>query len=160
MVDWDTSKLTLVRVRPDGAKVWYDPNDSRRIVITDIAFLRGRGGRPRKEPKAQPRVCESAQRAKLALALETAQQIEKDVSERTLKSYAEGAAKHGLSRPQLSRLLRLTKLAPEIVQELLSLKIIDGVEPPITERALRPLAAMKSWDEQRTAWLALNKLPT
>jgi len=160
MVDWDTSKLTLVRVRPDGAKVWYDPNDSRRIVITDIAFLRGRGGRPRKESAARPKVAEGRERAKLALALETAQRIETDVREGRLASYAEGAAKQRLSRPQLSRLLRLAKLAPEIVQELLSLKTIDGVEPPITERALRPLAAMESWDEQRTAWRALTKKPT
>jgi hypothetical protein len=60
-----------------------------------------------------------------------------------------------MSITQLSRVLDLTLLAPDIQDQVLLLESLDGREPSLSERALRPLARMQVWTDQREAWKAI-----
>jgi hypothetical protein len=55
----------------------------------------------------------------------------------------------------LTQLLSLTLLAPDIQEEILFLEVEGGVER-ITQRALRDVVKVDNWDEQRRRWHVLR----
>ncbi len=64
----------------------------------------------------------------------------------------------GLSRARVSQLFDLLLLSPDIQEEILSLKFPPGAQP-LNEAALRPIARLLLWTEQRRAWARLRRAP-
>ena len=63
-----------------------------------------------------------------------------------LKSYAEAAAKLGITRARLSQVLQLMNLSAQIQEQIL----LGAIAP--SERRLRSIAAIPDWAEQQARW--------
>lgn len=61
-----------------------------------------------------------------------------------------------ISRERMSQVMMLTWLAPDIQQEVLGLPKTPGARFPVSETALRTIARVASWAEQRTRWEQLT----
>lgn len=85
-------------------------------------------------------------RAARMLAIAHAMQRLLDRGEVT--GYGDLAAIAGVTRARVSQLLDLTRLAPDIQEFILFAETASGSEP-VTERSLRALVRVVSWDEQR-----------
>ncbi len=69
-----------------------------------------------------------------------------------IRNYADLARLGCISRERISQIMMLTWLAPDIQQEVLSLPQTPGGRFPVSETALRTIARVASWAEQRTRW--------
>jgi hypothetical protein len=66
-------------------------------------------------------------------------------------SFAALARHEGMAPQRVAQILELTLLAPDIQEAVLFLESEDGVEP-VSERALRGIAAVVDWGVQRGRW--------
>jgi hypothetical protein len=57
-----------------------------------------------------------------------------------------------VSRARLTQIMNLLNLAPDIQEEILHLPKFERGRDPVSERALRPIAAVVDWREQRRMW--------
>jgi hypothetical protein len=57
-----------------------------------------------------------------------------------------------ISRERISQVMVLAWLAPDIQQQVLGLPKTPGGRFPVSETALRTIARIASWAEQRTRW--------
>lgn len=57
-----------------------------------------------------------------------------------------------VTQPRMTQIMNLLHLAPDIQEEILDMPEIPRGRDPVTERDLRPIAAMVAWDRQRLAW--------
>ena len=60
-----------------------------------------------------------------------------------------------VSPARLSQVMALLQLAPEIQEEILFLPPTERGPDPVTERDLRPIAAVADWGKQRKLWREL-----
>lgn len=74
------------------------------------------------------------------------------------KDYADVARLTCLCRERISQIVRLNYLAPDIQVELLYLAPTTSGRCPISETALRKIANLLSWVDQRREWKALKQL--
>jgi hypothetical protein len=73
-----------------------------------------------------------------------------------VQDYAELARLGIVSRPRMSQVMNLLNLAPEIQEEVLFLLEVEGGREPVSERAIRRLPGVMSWDEQLEIWNQLR----
>ena len=66
-------------------------------------------------------------------------------------SYAALARDAAITKERLSQVMKLLWLAPDIQQEILQLPPGSG-RHPISEYALRPIAGLLLWTDQRRCW--------
>ena len=95
---------------------------------------------------------------KIAVTLATALYYQELVRTGEAKNYRELAQRRGVSAARLGQLMLLVWLAPDIQQELLYLPMTAAGRYPISEWAVRPIAGLLSWNEQRRKWSELKKL--
>jgi hypothetical protein len=57
-----------------------------------------------------------------------------------------------VSRARLTQIMNLLNLAPDIQEEILYLPAVESGPDPVTERHLRPIAAVANWGRQRGMW--------
>ncbi|MBM3757530.1 MAG: hypothetical protein FJW38_26555 [Acidobacteria bacterium] len=69
-----------------------------------------------------------------------------------IRNYADLARLGCISRERISQVMMLAWLAPDIQQEVLGLPKTPGGRFPVSETALRTIARVASWAEQRTRW--------
>jgi hypothetical protein len=74
------------------------------------------------------------------------------------RDFADVARQSCLCRERVSQIMRLIYLAPDIQMELLYLAPIPSGRLPISETALRKIANLLSWAEQRREWARLKQL--
>ncbi|MDZ4754589.1 MAG: hypothetical protein SGJ09_06400 [Phycisphaerae bacterium] len=72
-----------------------------------------------------------------------------------VKDLAEIARLGQVTRARVTQIMNLLHLAPDIQQEILALQRVESGRDPITERELRPIAAIPDWRKQRAAWRVL-----
>ena len=70
----------------------------------------------------------------------------------TVKDYAELARVGIVTRPRMTQVMNLLNLAPQIQEEILFLPEIREGREPVSERALRRLPGVLSWNEQLELW--------
>jgi hypothetical protein len=64
-----------------------------------------------------------------------------------------GIARLGhVTRARVTQIMNLLHLAPDIQEALLNLPRVERGRDPVTERDLRPIAALVDWRKQRTEW--------
>jgi hypothetical protein len=90
----------------------------------------------------------------LALAIH----LEDMIRRREAKDYADLARLSCLCRERISQIVRLNYLAPDIQVELLYLAPTASGRFPISETALRNIANLLSWDDQRLEWKSLKQM--
>ena len=73
-----------------------------------------------------------------------------------VKDQAELARVGRVSRARLTQIMNLLNLAPDIQEELLFLPRFERGRDPVTERELRPIAAVADWRKQRRMWAAMQ----
>jgi hypothetical protein len=73
------------------------------------------------------------------------------------KDYADLARLSCLCRERISQIVRLNYLAPDIQVGILYLAPTAGGRFPISETALRKVANLLSWVDQRREWKALKQ---
>ncbi len=61
-----------------------------------------------------------------------------------------------VTQPRITQIMNLLHLAPEIQEELLHHPPVKAGDDPITERDLRPITRLRSWEDQRKAWVVLH----
>lgn len=74
------------------------------------------------------------------------------------KDYADLARLGGLCRERVSQIMRLIYLAPEIQVELLYLPCTPTGRFPISETAVREIASLLTWTDQRSEWTRLKSV--
>ena len=72
------------------------------------------------------------------------------IRDRVVDDQAELARLGQVTRARLTQIMDLINLAPDIQEQLLQLRI-EGTHA-LTERRLRPIAAIAEWRRQRDAW--------
>ena len=109
----------------------------------------GSGMRPRSESAAGrlPRVTQV-----LALALS----FQDLIATGSARNYEDLANRAGVTAERLSQVMKLIWLAPAIQQEILYLPGCGG-RYPLTECAVRSVAAKWSWPEQLKLWIGLKE---
>jgi len=89
----------------------------------------------------------------LALAIQFQDMIERGDA----RDYADLARLGCLSRERMSQIMELIWLAPDIQQEILGFPSTRTSRFPVSEAAMRRIAAEPSWEEQRNLWANLKK---
>jgi hypothetical protein len=74
------------------------------------------------------------------------------------KDYADLARLSCLCRERVSQIVRLNYLAPDIQVELLYLPPTASGRFPVSETALRKIASILAWADQRREWKTLKQL--
>ncbi|MCC6738241.1 MAG: hypothetical protein IT452_04285 [Planctomycetia bacterium] len=95
---------------------------------------------------------------RVARLLALAHHYQRLLDEGEVLDYAGLAKAAGLTRARVSQIMDLLLLAPDIQEEILFLAAFERRET-ITERHLRPVAALQDWREQRAEWAAARCLP-
>ena len=70
--------------------------------------------------------------------------------------YADLARLAHVSRARVTQIMSLLLLAPEIQEALLFLPLSHGGRDPISEKQIRPIAAITDWRKQRVMWTELQ----
>lgn len=136
------SQFNPVELSPDG----------RTITVTVPLQLAARGGRkivltPDHAPPWVPRVATVDDR--LVYALARGYRWHRMLEKGEYTSAEAIAAKEGVSRSFVSRLLRLTLLAPDIVEA-----VLNGRHPASMQAEILKSALPLSWDQQRAKFTA------
>ena len=92
--------------------------------------------------------------ARVAVMLALAHTVDAAISAGRLRDQRDAAERLGLTPPRITQLLAMLQLAPDLQERVLFLEAVDGQEP-VTERELRPLTRLLSWDDQRARSSAL-----
>ncbi|MBI3725937.1 hypothetical protein HY251_18565 [bacterium] len=115
---------------------------SKRIRIRD-------GRRPGPSPDGSvPRIARL-----LALAHHYQDLLER----RAVGDYASLARLTGVTRTRITQVMNLLFLAPDIQEEILFMPRTIKGDDPISERTVRPLTVIASWDDQRERWRAIAR---
>lgn len=130
-------------------------NSSRpgpRVVTGQLHRVqRGHGKRFAPEPPPGP----VRRPARVAVMLALAHKIQQAIDAGTVRDRAEVARRLGFTRARVTHLMDLTLLAPDLQERVLVLEAVDGVEP-FSERELRRVAHIWSWEQQRQAWASVR----
>ena len=65
-----------------------------------------------------------------------------------------------VTRARVTQIMNLLHLAPDVQEAILALPRVEQGRDPITERDLRPIAAIVDWRKQRRVWRELNAATT
>jgi hypothetical protein len=74
-----------------------------------------------------------------------------------VRDFADIARLGHVTRARVTQIMNLLHLAPDIQDAILNLDRVERGDDPITERDLRPIAAIVDWRKQRIAWRALTE---
>ena len=115
----------------------------------------------RKEGRLEPAV-EAAPRPgrpiRAAQVLALALQFQEMIDGGDVRDYADLARLGCVSRERISQIMMLVWLAPDIQQAVLRLPPCSG-RAPFSERALRRIAKIVCWEEQRLEWQRITGTP-
>ena len=73
-----------------------------------------------------------------------------------VSSQSELAELAQVSQPRMTQIMNLLHLAPDIQEEILFMEPVHEGRDPMTERDLRPIASLISWNVQHRAWRVLE----
>lgn len=91
--------------------------------------------------------------ARVAVMLALAHKIQDVIDGGAVRDRAEVARRLGFTRARITHLLDLLLLAPDVQEQVLFLEAVDGLQL-LSERTLRTVAHVRSWEGQRAAFAA------
>ncbi len=127
-----------------------------RITVTQKVHF-GTGSQSRKELQGGPHKhpkhpVPPGRLPRVSRLMALAIRFDQLVREGAVADYAEIARLGHVTRARLTQIMNLLSLAPDIQEAILCLPRVDAGRDPITERELRPIAAMPDWQKQRRMW--------
>jgi hypothetical protein len=117
-------------------------------AIDRPAGEKGNGGAVRRRFDRYPRIVQV-----VALAIHFQDMLDRG----EVRNHADLARLGCISRERISQIMILAWLAPDVQQDVLSLPKTPGGRFPVSETALRSIARMSAWDEQRAHWEKLAR---
>jgi hypothetical protein len=123
-------------------------------VTKQIHFVR-KGPRKVARPGPPPEPAEPEGRIpRVSKLMALAIRFEELLRDGQLADQSELARVAHVTQPRMTQIMNLLHLAPDIQEAILHLpRVLEGRDP-ITERDLRPIAAMRDWRQQREMWRA------
>lgn len=100
-------------------------------------------------PPAPARVPRIARLVALAL------RFDRLIREGVVADQADAARLGHITRARATQIMNLLHLAPDILETILFLPLVESGRDPIRERQVRPIAAVIDWAKQRTLWQEL-----
>lgn len=123
------------------------------IIERKVHFTRG--GRRRKAGRDGEAKSSAGRVPRVSRLMALAIHLDQLVRNGTVKDQAELARLGHVSRARLTQIMNLLHLAPNIQEALLFLPATDRGRDVVTERELRPIAALSDWFQQRHRWRQL-----
>jgi hypothetical protein len=112
--------------------------------------------RPRGSQHADVRIPERGNRPRVAEVLALAIGFDDLIRRGLARDHADLARLGCISKERISQIMRLLWLAPDIQQEILTLPRTPRGRFQVGEVAVREVASMRLWSEQRVAWCRLQ----
>ena len=126
-------------------------------ITRPVRFASGR--RSRKELRTDPLPCPVAARVpRVAKLMALAIRFEGLVRDGVVRDFAELARLGHVTRARMTQIMNLLHLAPDIQEAVLFLPRVESGKDPITERDLRPIAALADWGRQRGRWNEISSV--
>jgi len=126
---------------------------TRPLTITkEIHFGLGRRGRKVIAVGAAAKTPTLGRIPRIACLMALAIHVDDLVRRGEIADYAELARLAHVTRPRATQIMNLTHLAPDIQAAILGLPRSAGGRDALTERQLRPIAAVADWRKQRALW--------
>ena len=125
---------------------------------TKVHFRNGANGRKslREGDVPAPVPVEPGRVPRVARLLALAHRFRELLHVGEVRDYADLAALAGVTRPRVTQIMNLLHLAPDIQEAVLDLSRTLHGRDPISERTLRPVAAVPDWATQREMWRVLT----
>jgi hypothetical protein len=95
-------------------------------------------------PPCAPTTAAAPAATPIARMLALAHHVERLVAAGVLKDYADAARQLGMAKSHMTHITNLLRLAPDIQEAILAGRL------DTTERALRPVARLLAWTDERT----------
>jgi len=122
-----------------------------------VHFESGRRGRKRAVVGERPRspAPEPGNLPRVTRLMALAIRFDQLIREGEVRDLADIARLGHVTRARVTQIMNLLHLAPDIQEAVLALPRVEQGRDPITERDLRPIAAIVDWRKQRRAWAVL-----
>jgi len=114
-----------------------------------VSFKAGR--RERREGKAKPSP-QGGRVPRVSRLMALAIRLDQLIRDGEVTDQAELARLGHVTRARLTQIMNLLSLAPDIQEAVLFLPLTERGRDVVTERDLRPIAALASWRKQRQIW--------
>ena len=126
-------------------------------VNCKVCFKRGASGRKRlfEGEGTEPSLIHTGEILRVSRLMALAIKLEKLINAGEVRDYADIARLGQVSRTRITQIMNLLYLAPDIQEEILFLPRTMKGRDPISERNLRPIAAIPHWNRQRKMWVSL-----
>ena len=125
-------------------------------ITKQVHFRRGGCGRKVIEEDRGAKVPELGTVPRLSRLMALAIHMDDLVRWGEVADYAELARLAHVSRARVTQIMNLLHLAPDIQEEILNLPRPKGSRGAISERMIRPIAAVPDWGKQMTMWILLT----
>lgn len=122
------------------------------VMEYQVAFKRGRQGRKRLIERRDALAPRAGRIPRVSRQVALALKLDSQIRSGELRDWADVARLGHVTRARASQYAALTMLAPDIIEAIVHLPIVERGRDPITERHLRPIAAQSSWRTQRRMW--------
>ena len=107
---------------------------------------------PRKIARAVESFAKRGRLPRITQVLAMALQFQEMINRGEIRRHADLARLGCVSRERISQMMVLTWLAPDIQEAILRLPQLPGGRFPVSEGALRRVARMPLWEDQRARW--------
>lgn len=118
-------------------------------IQINIHFAPGQCGHQLLRKGKKPKQVNPAHLPRITRLMALSFKYEHLIQKEMVKTHGELAELAGADRSQISLIVRLRLLAPDIQEWLLNLPETEKAKDPINWRRIRRLSSIASWDEQR-----------
>jgi len=130
--------------------------DEQLTFTCTIRFARGRRDRKELREGAPSSPAPHGTVSRLVRLMALAIRLEQLLNDGLVANRAELARVGYVSRARVTQIMSLLNLAPDIQEAILFLPRVEKGRAQITERDLRPIAAVPNWRTQRRMWSLLK----
>lgn len=130
------------------------------IDKSTITFRRGKNNQKQVAPDPPPNVPEpppAGRVPRVARLVALALRCDRLIRDGVITDQADLARLGHVTRARATQIMNLLQLAPDILEAILFLPVVEAGRDPIRERQLRPIAAILDWRKQRNMWGHLLK---
>lgn len=117
-----------------------------------VHFKATRKGRKRALAGAAPQAAAPGNLPRVTRLMALAIRFDQLIRDGEVRDLADIARLGHVTRARVTQIMNLLHLAPGIQAAILDLPRVERGRDPVTERDIRPIAAIMDWRKQRAAW--------
>jgi hypothetical protein len=150
-----TKEMTAMNTNANGTN--GNGTSDRLVVEVELHTERqGRGAMKVFASGPEPAAVPTGRVPRISKLMALALSIEERVRSGEFESYSRVAELGQVTRARITQILNLTNLAPDIVEEILFLPMVETGRDLFLLRDLQPIARELDWRKQRKMWRALS----